>query len=284
MDDGRGRMTRAALAVTLALLSAPSVSLAGPVETAETFVRAVQRADFEGAKRLLEDPKYRGQPRGGDDAYFVYESGYEPNLAVLVGRPYGVTATLRDSARSDWHILDGTTHATVSARIGFAPEHARPWILPPAMAFGRRMPLDAFLSFVAAPEREWQYLTLRLRAGLDAVGTRPPPVSSIPPPPAPHGARTLAAAPERGGVGLFGPRSFDAGPVMLPSGQSLPREEVERRLPRLTAMTLDVTLVQRGRFASWKVSCWLFDDILAMTERGPVVINVGPNGRDHGQK
>jgi hypothetical protein len=273
-------MTHAVLAVLL--LFAPSVTLAGPVETAEAFVRAVQRTDLEAAKRLLEDPKYRSQPRSGEDAYFRYESGYEPNLAVLVGRPYGLVATQRRSARSDWYVLDGTEYATVSVRIGFAPEQ-RPWILPSAMAFGRRMTFVDFLAFVAAPQSERQRLTLRLRAGVDARATQPPPVSSIPPPPAPPGARPLAVAPERGGVGLFGPRSFDPAPVVLPSGESLPLEEVERRLPRLTAITLDVTLVRRGRFASWGVSRWLFDDVLAVTERGPVAIDVGPDGRGAGQ-
>jgi hypothetical protein len=283
MNGFRRRIAGAALTVTFTSL-APNLTLAGPVETAAAFVGAIQRADLDGAKRLLEDTKYRSRPRGGDDAYFVYDSGYEPNLAVLVGRPYQAAPTLRATARSDWHILDGTTYATVSVRIDFASEPARPWILPAAMAFGRGMTLAEFERFVSAPEREWQHLTLRLRSDLDPVGNRGGRAPVTPPATAPAGARPLAVAPGRSGVGLLGPQSFDPAPVVLPSGQALPREEVARRLPRLSAFTLDVSLVQRGRFASWKVSRWLFDDISAMTERGPVAIDAGPDGRGHGQK
>jgi hypothetical protein len=67
---------------------------------------------------------------------------------------------------------------------------------------------------------------------------------------------------------------------MLSSGGTLSDAEISRRLPRLTAITLDITLVRHGRFASWGVSRWLFDDVLAVTEQGsPLAIDVGPDGR-----
>src|SRR5688572_10740037 len=108
-----------------ALVAAPAIANAGATATAESFLRHLQGGDVARAKGLLDDPRYRGTPPGGVDAYFVYESGHEPNLAFLVRQPFAVGVASERTQRSDWYLLDGTLYATVSIPLTF--QEPRPW-------------------------------------------------------------------------------------------------------------------------------------------------------------
>src|ERR671934_2484668 len=139
------------VALVAGLVAVPAVADAGATATAESFLRHLQRGDVERAKGLLDDSKFRGAPRGGDDAYFAYESGYEPNLAFLVGQPFALGVASERTQRSDWHLLDGTTYATVS--IPLTLQEPRPWVLPAPIAFGHPIAFLDLVKFAVEPAR-----------------------------------------------------------------------------------------------------------------------------------
>jgi hypothetical protein len=269
----------AGIATALILVAAPMPAGAGPAGTAESFVRHLQRADVERAKRLLDDPRYRSEPRGGVDAYFVYESGYEPNLAFLVGQPFAFGAATETTQRSDWYVVDGTLYGTVSIPLTF--EQPRPWVLPAPVAFGHPMPFIDFVKFAVEPARYPTNLTLRVRHGIEPGHIRQPvPRVAVPPPPVGSpGARSMAARLEPTDTygSMMGQRPVDPAPVRLPSGEALTTDQLQRFLPRLVAITIDVSLVRRGRlFASWAVTRWTFRNAVVATEKGDVPVLVGP--------
>lgn len=289
-DVGRARRRVALAVVTLAgacaLACDPAV--AGPADTAVEFVRSVQRGDLEHAKRLLDDVEFRVSPtHGGDDGYFVYQSAYEPNLAFLVGHPFVVGSADVTTQQSDWYVLDGTLYATAAIPLRFTADRYQPWVLPPPLAFGRSMRLADFMTFVAAPGHQPENLTLRIRASLERGGITPPAARSVaaPPAPAPPGSRPVTLRPDPAGAfgSLFGPTVTDPGPVILPSGEVLAAAQLGRLLPKLTALTLHVHLVRRGRLASWAVSRWTITDAVLLGDGRETPIGVGSGGATRGQ-
>jgi hypothetical protein len=266
------------VALVAGLVAVPAVAHAGATATAESFLRHLQRGDVEHAKGLLDDPKYHGTPRGGVDAHFAYESGYEPNLAFLVGQPFGLGVPSERTQRSDWYLLDGTTYATVSIPLTF--QEPRPWVLPAPIAFGHPMPFLDLVKFAVEPGRYAQNLTLRVRHGIEPGRIRPPAPRVAPPPPVgPPGAASIAARLEPTDTygSMMGQRPVDPAPVRLPSGEALTSDQLQRFLPRLATITIDVSLVQRGRLlASWGVTRWTFRDAVVATETGTRPVGVGP--------
>lgn len=261
------------------LVAAPAIANAGATATAESFLRHLQGGDVERAKRLLDDPRYRGTPPGGVDAYFVYESGYEPNLAFLVRQPFAVGVASERTQRSDWYLLDGTLYATVSIPLTF--QEPRPWVLPAPVAFGHPMPFLDLVKFAVEPGRYAQHLTLRVRHGIEPGRLRPPAprVAAPLPPVGPAGAASIAARVEPTDTygSMMGQRPVDPAPVRLPSGEALTAEQLQRFLPRLATITIDVSLVRRGRLlASWGVTRWRFRNALVATEVGTRPVGVGP--------
>ena len=119
---------------TGALLLWASAASADPEAIARLFVKRVQAGDVAGAKKLFGDPKMRSQPREGDDAYFVYESGESRNLAFLVGRPFDVGQLSMRESRSDWFFIDGTLYAYVTVP-SLPPDAAAISSVPPSSAF-----------------------------------------------------------------------------------------------------------------------------------------------------
>lgn len=284
----------AGLLLALGLLAGPfgaAPALAGPEQTGMEFVKSLQAGKVDRAKRLLDDPRYRGRPAGGDDAYFVYESGYEPNLAFLVGRQFDAGAPTVSQQRSDWYLLDGIIYATASFPLRFAPERNQPWVLPAAIALGRRMEFVDFMNFVAAPDRQGDHLTFRLRPSIEPGLIKPPAppawrLAPPPPPAAPAGGQPARPAMATGAEpsGLMGmPAPVDPAPVVLPSGEALTPAQLKRFLPRLAVLTLHVHLVRRGRLASWTVSRWSVSDVVLVTEKGEVRMGAGPAGVLRGQ-
>jgi hypothetical protein len=267
------------VALVAGLVAVPAVADAGATATAESFLRHLQREDVEQAKGLLDDPKYRGTPRGGIDAYFTYESGYEPSLAFLVRQPFALGVASERTQRSDWYVLDGTTYATVS--IPLTLQEPRPWVLPAPIAFGHPMPFLDLVKFAVEPGRHAQNLTLRVRHGIEPGRIRPPAarVASPPPPVGPAGAASMATRLEPTDTygSMMGQRPVDPAPVRLPSGEALTTDQLQRFLPRLATITIDVSLVQRGRLlASWGVTGWRFRDAVVATETGTRPVGVGP--------
>ncbi len=260
----------------LALLFSACTAFADAESTARAFLKRVQAGDTAGAKRLLEAAQWRSQPRGGDDAYFVYESGQEPNLAFLVGRPFDVGPMSTRESHSEWYPIDGSLYAQVTIPLSFRPERYAPYLLPPPMAFGRRMSFVAFMNFVTAPARgEFSEFTLRLRPGVDPGLIRPPGprVAAPPPPQAPPGAQPVSPSPEMrremfGSLGMPVPQ--DPALVLFPSGEALTTEQLKRLLPRLRAITLELRLSRRGRLGSFGVSGFQFTDAVLVTDRGEV--------------
>lgn len=255
-----------------------SAAWADPEGLARLFVKRVQAGDVAGAQRLFGDPQFRTPPRGGDGAYFVYESGQEPNLAFLVGHPFDIGQTSMRESRSDWYLIDGVLYAYVTIPLSFRPERDQPYLLPSAMAFGRRMPFVAFMNFVVAPDQtrgEFRDFSLRLRPSIEAGLIRPPaPRVAVPPPPVgPPGAGPTMPSPAQMAemsTSLFQAAPRDPAPVLLPTGEALTTEQLKRLLPRLRAITLEVHLERRGRLAAFGVSSFQFTEAVLATDLGEV--------------
>jgi hypothetical protein len=262
-------------AVALLLIAlCPAPASADPEAIARLFVKRVQGGDVAGTKKLFGDPKLRSQPRAGDDAYFVYESGESRNLAFLLGRPFDVGPLSTRESRSDWFIIDGTLYAQVTVPLSFRPERYQPYLLPPQTAFGQKMPFSAFMNFVAAPETELRDVPLRLRPGVEAgLLPLPGPRTAVPPPPGPPGARPAVSSSE--GFGLMGmPIPRDPAPVLLPSGEGLTPEQLRRILPRLRRSTLELYLVRHGRLGSFAISQFQFSEFVVTTPQGEASLKV----------
>jgi hypothetical protein len=273
----RGTATHLGYLVGLIFLLATLPSAAAtPETTATAFVQHLQRGDLNAAKRLLEDPGYRYRPPGGDDVYFNYESGYDPNLAFLVGHPYVIGTPSGRQQRSDWYLLDGTIYATLAVPLRF--ETYRPWVLPAPTAFGRPIDFSSFMNFVIAPAANPELLSLRIRPSLEPGLIQPPkPRFVAPPPPVNLGAR--AVVPQASGSdtysALTGSRPVDPAPVVLPSGERLTPAQMGRLLPRLGGMTLNLSLIRWGRLSSWRIVRWELSDAILLTENGEVTMRTG---------
>jgi hypothetical protein len=268
---------RAALAglAAVALVLWASAARADPEAIARLFVKRVQAGDVAGAKKLFGDPKFRSQPRAGDDAYFVYESGESRNLAFLVGRPFDVGPLSMRESRSEWFVIDGVLYAQVTVPLSFSPERYQPYLLPPPIAFGQKMTFSVFMNFVVAPETQLRDVPLRLRPGVEPGLLRPPgPRTAVPaPPPASPGARPATSSSE--GFGLMGmPIARDPASVQLPSGEALTPEQLRGIVPRLRRSTLEVYLVRRGRLASFAVDRFEFSEFVVTTPRGEASLKV----------
>jgi len=262
------------LALSL-LLTAPAPAAADGEGVVRDFVNALQAGDVVRAKNLV-DPRFRSWPADGTEVLFHYESAYEPNLAFLLGQPFAMqNIVMTTPIRSEWYFLDGVRGAMLTVPLRF--DRARgPFFLPTPLAFGRSMDFVAFMDFVKRPESgRFEALTLRFRPSV-APGlitpTSPPsgPTVRIPPPPGPAGASRAPAvmAPMqdfRGAVvGTPGPR--DAGPVVLPSRETLTPDQLAALLPRLSAIDLLVTVMKRGRLASWKIEDVRFTNVVVVSD------------------
>ncbi len=258
------------LALSLVSL-VPTAATADAETTVREFLNAVTAGDLERAKRIY-DARYRSLPAEGVDALFRFESGYQPNLAFLLRQPFTVeTVANTGLIRSEWYTLDGVRGNNMTARIRFADDRG-PFLLPSPIAFGRPMGFVAFMNFVKHPESgRFAELTLRFRPSV-APGmitpTRPPQMVKVPPPPVardPSQRPAMAMPPPPFEGGLMGARPRDSGSVVLPSGDALTPEQLAALLPRLAAIDVMLTVMQRGRFASWKVEGVTFTNVLLVS-------------------
>jgi hypothetical protein len=263
------------LALSFVLLL-PAVAAADAEKLTRDFLNAVKAADLERAKRLY-DPRYASIQKAGLDALFRYESGYQPNLTFLVGQPFSVdSVTLTVPIRSEWYTLDGVRGHNVTARLRFDGERG-PFFLPSPIAFGRSMEFVDFMNFVKDPgSGRFGELTLRLRPSIAAgmiTPTPPPQMVKAPPPPVTRDGTQQPAMVRpsptfEGGLMGAGPR--DPGAVMLPSGEALTPDQLAALLPRLAAIDVMLTTMQRGRLASWKVEHVNFTNVLLVSHGAQV--------------
>jgi len=250
------------------MLLVPTAVIADGETTTREFLNAVKAGDLGRAKRAY-DARYRSLPAEGVDALFRYESGYQPNLAFLVRQPFTVeSVTSTGLIRSEWYALDGVRGNNMTARLRFDADRG-PFLLPSPIAFGRSMGFVDFMNFVKHPESgRFGELTLRLRSSVapgTIAPTQPRPMVKAPPPPAGRESSqrpTMAMPSPQFEGGLMGARPRDSGAVVLPSGDALTPEQLAALLPRLAEVDVILTVMQRGRFASWKVEEVTFTNVL----------------------
>jgi hypothetical protein len=65
-------------------------------------------------------------------------------------------------------------------------------------------------------------------------------------------------------IGTAAPR--DPGPVVSPSGEALAPDQIAAMLPRLAAIDMLLTVMKRGRLASWKVEDVRFTNVRLLVD------------------
>jgi hypothetical protein len=152
MDGWELNLPRAdMIGLVLVLILAPAMAAGDAEKLTRDFLKAVKAGDVDDAKRLY-DPRYESIKQAGLDALFRYESGYQPNLAFLVGQPFTVeSATITGLIRSEWYTIDGVRGNNVTARLRFDANRG-PFLLPSPIAFGRAMGFIDFMNFVRRPK------------------------------------------------------------------------------------------------------------------------------------
>lgn len=254
---------------------------ATPETTAEAFARTIRVGDVGLAKGFFEPSQWRSGPPewvGGDDAYFRYESGYEPNLAFLLGQPFDI-GPARELKRLHSEMCMVPMFCSESADtivvLTFDPARYSPWFLPTPLAFIGYGPmteqeLQVFAANPAlnAPDR----FSLRLRPSLDPDLIAPPPLKAISPPPAPPGAQPITRKfymVDETRVG-FTPRATNRNVVQTDEDPMTP-EQIKAHLPRLKAITLRLYLSRHNQFDPWRISFFSFQNAILDT-RGKTVM------------
>jgi hypothetical protein len=180
--------------------------------------------------------------------------------------------------RSESYVLDRIHGVVMNVPLVFRRAEEAPFVLPKPISWGGRMDFQRFMDFVKRPT-DPASLTLRLRPSVHPGLIRPPPPSgiAIPPPPVRGPNQRLAqpimARTWNRGPCLFGHQpALDPGPVTLPSGDVLTPEQLAAFLPRLRRITLQVTVMQHGWFASWKLTHFAFLNPMVVSDETEIPI------------
>lgn len=148
-----------------------------PKKTANNFLTAVEKGDFQETVQLFGGNTCRCPKKGGWVSYLVYASAQEPNLGFMMGKPFKYGAlTVTPIKKKDnenggplpWQTPEDVV---VDLDLTFDESQYMPMFLPLKMAYGIPMSKEEFDAFTKNPDKDcWQAFTLRLRPSL-APGT-----------------------------------------------------------------------------------------------------------------
>ena len=241
------------IATLLASLVAAEQHVTSPAPDAEAVARELLAALAAGDVAKVVALHTDAARARRIDAHLAFDSGAEPNLAFLVGRPFDTVSVASSQWPRDlgmggipWAIacpscLRVPTAASVTAVLR-VPAGAEPFLVPPALAFGARMPFAPFMDYVKQPDAS-DHLTLRVRPTL-ARGLVPDP------PGPPPGYPSLAIQ-----------RPRDVGAVVLPSGAVLDPTQLAALLPRVPEVVVTISLARGTRFNAWRVEQFQVDRV-----------------------
>jgi hypothetical protein len=268
-----------------------------PDMEAVNFVTDIRRADLlkivHHFGKTCHCPLIRG-------SYLVYRSGQEPNLAFLVGRPFGYDSPKVEYVNSDKPDAQTSPENTpkdaiVDITLGFDPNKYAPFFLPLPLAYGRMISASNLHDFVTNPdENAWKGFTLRLRPGLkpgsitvdeQTIGQESwPQFRAL--------EDRFSTFVQKDGAGLelpgvdqkmiketLGESSTqflvpqDTGNVQDESRKTLPYQEVQKVLPRLKSVVLRLHLAQVGEHNEWTIDHFTFHDAIVTTGTGTQKIN-----------
>lgn len=234
-----------------------------PEPIARDFLETVKRGDRQAAAQFFGDVGCSCPPKGGYSSYFKYESGLDPNLAFLIGKPYRIGTLGKLERKEKFPYLvpwERPVCFDVSVPLQFQNETA-PLLLPLPMAFGKRMTEKELDSFIANPDADKSRgISLRLRSTV-ATGL-------VPQPPA-----DKLNDRNKDDSYLF-PR--DAGPVITLAGIPVAYSVLDEKLPRLAALTVHLKMERRGQMNPWLISRIRFTDAVVQAKgRGLIKLTDG---------
>lgn len=229
-----------------------------PTEAATQFLRTLQQGDVESALREFGDNTCHCAPEGGYIAYLQAESGYDPNLSFLLGKPFKLgemkTETLPYNGEKYLMPWDKPEDQLVYVPLEFDAA-ARPYFLPTDMAYGYEISDADLKAFEKDPTALWKRgFTLRLRSKLEpgVIGQRDP--------------RAKKTEAERMAADGLLPKEYlrylhpkDAAGVKV-GDKVEPATSFASELPRLKAITIGMKVVRRGLLSRWAVKKAGFGD------------------------
>lgn len=247
-----------------------------PTDAARAFLQTLSAGDVEGALREFGDNTCHCAPEGGYISYLQYESGYDPNLAFLLGRNFSLgemrTEPLPYNGEKYAFPWEKPEDALVYVPLQFA-EDQRPYFLPLDMAYGYEMTAEQVNAFDANPANGWKRgFTLRLRNTLDAGGIKQ------------RDSKAPKTEMERLAAEGTLPKEYlkylhpnDAAPVK-DGIQTKPASAFASSLPRLKSITIGMKVVRRGIFSRWAVKKAGFDKPVIVAANGKeITLEVPPN-------
>jgi hypothetical protein len=241
-----------------------------PTDAARTFLQTLSAGDAEGALREFGDNTCHCAPEGGYISYLQYESGYDPNLAFLLGRKFSIgemkTEQLPYNGEKYMFPWDKPEDTLVYVPLVFT-DNDRPYFLPIDMAYGYKMPQDAVKAFEKDPSKNWKRaFTLRLRNSLEAgtIKERDP--------------RAKKTEMERLAEDGTLPKEYlkylhpkDAGPIEV-GGKTEAASAIANSLPRLKAITIGMKVVRRGLLSRWAVKKAGFDKPVVIADAKEITL------------
>jgi hypothetical protein len=237
----------------------PILTSTTPTDQANEFLRQLQTGSVPAVVDLFGDNTCSCPPKGGYVSYIKYESGLEPNLAFLLGKPFDYQILDEKKIAPKEHSIvpfDRPENAYVDVAITF--KNYRPYFLPLDMAFGIPITESDLRKFCADPQANAaRGFSLRLRPTLEPGLIGPPSlkVVRISPPKQP-----ISKQKESEEEAAFAKYIFpkDAGSVTSASGQKLSPKEIAASLPQLSSALLRLEVARRGQMKPWQIAKFRF--------------------------
>lgn len=253
-----------------------SIGFADPKDEAIRFLTDVRSGNLAQSVKHFGGNACRCPAKGGWGSYLIYASGQESNLAFLTGHDFKIgsvkSTTMPAKHKPSLIPWEHGEDAAVDVQISFDQKKYAPLFLPLKIAYGQKMTEQEFNEFLKDPDHDaWKGFTLRLRPGIKP-GSIAPPKEPLPPEALKefhdlqkdnakskdeqvtyNDATDDAITETLGKDATEFLRPKEAGPVIQTDGKEMPIDQVESKLPRLTAATLRLHVVRRGQLKEWTI-------------------------------
>ena len=232
-----------------------------PEHIARSFLEKLSKNDAASAVRYFGTAGCKCMPIAGWSAFLQYKSAQEPNFAWLLGQNFSVSSCKVGRQHVD-EKKSYIFHRLAQVSLQF-PHDKGPLFLPLKMAYGAAMSESELKDFAANPSKDaLKGLTLRLRRTLEKGAIESPPgLGAV--------DRSKSDVKDANEVSkmltpdivsdLFGEQMAlflapkDPGIVTGKDGARVSQNELEKTLPRLETVTLEMHLVRNATDRKWKI-------------------------------